>query len=60
MIIIREALRRGAVLASLVGHTSNVLSICFAPDGTKLVSGSLDQTVGLFPSLYRLQHNTHD
>ena len=45
LIIIREALRRGAVLATFVGHTSNVLSLCFAPDGTKLVSGSLDQTV---------------
>lgn len=40
LIIIREARRRGAVMAILRGHRGNVLSVAFAPDGSKLVSGA--------------------
>jgi WD40 repeat protein len=38
----------GAQVASCVGHTFDVWSVAFAPDGKTLVSGSADQTVRLW------------
>ncbi|KAG2069071.1 hypothetical protein BDR04DRAFT_1157151, partial [Suillus decipiens] len=37
-----------AVLAELMGHTDSVLSVSFSPDGTRIVTGSQDQTVRLW------------
>ena len=38
----------GASLQKLSGHTSNVESVAFAPDGQSLASGSTDGTVRLW------------
>ena len=35
----------GEIKSSLRGHTDCVWSVCFSPDGTKIVSGSSDETV---------------
>jgi eukaryotic-like serine/threonine-protein kinase len=35
---------RGSI-ATLYGHSDSVTSVCFAPDGSRLVSGSLDTTI---------------
>ena len=32
-------------MRTLEGHTSEVLSVAFSPDGTRVVSGSLDRLV---------------
>ncbi|MFO1170156.1 MAG: caspase family protein [Hyphomicrobiaceae bacterium] len=37
--------RDGARIADLVGHTSNVWALAATPDGSRLVSGSDDQTI---------------
>ena len=30
------------------GHSSSVTSVCFSPDGTRIVSGSWDKTVRIW------------
>jgi hypothetical protein len=40
--------RPGQELLTLKGHTNLVSSVAFSPDGTRLASGSLDQTVKLW------------
>jgi WD40 repeat protein len=34
----------------LTGHTNSVLGVAFSPDGTRIASGSYDQTVRLWPA----------
>ncbi len=38
----------GTLLATLTGHTDQVTSVAFAPDGQTLASGSWDGTVRLW------------
>jgi WD40 repeat protein/tRNA A-37 threonylcarbamoyl transferase component Bud32 len=40
--------RSGALLFSLAGHGAPVRTVCFAPDGRSLASGSDDQTVRIW------------
>lgn len=46
--IIRLWEASGSLLETLDGHTDEVRSICFSPDGTKLASGSTDGTTRLW------------
>jgi WD40 repeat protein len=41
-------LRVGEVIASHAGHTENVLAVALSADGTRLLTGSDDTTVGLW------------
>jgi WD40 repeat protein len=43
-------LRRGTVLVTLGGHSGRVTSVAWTPDGTRLVSASLDGTVRTWDS----------
>jgi WD40 repeat protein len=52
---------------TLEGHTDRVISACFSPDGTRALSGSLDQTIKLWNIIdgdcictVRLGVNTND
>ena len=38
----------GALIRTLIGHTSGVLSVAFSPDGQTLASGSRDDTIKLW------------
>src|ERR1700733_5867615 len=38
----------GALLHTLTGHSHHVLSVAFSPDGTRVVSGSSDNTFRLY------------
>ena len=35
-------------LKTLMGHASNVYSVAYSPDGTKIVSGSWDDTIKIW------------
>lgn len=35
-------------LKTLVGHSGNVLSVAYSPNGTKIISGSADGTVKIW------------
>ena len=35
-------------LQTLVGHSNDVNSVAYSPDGTKIISGSLDKTVRIW------------
>ena len=37
-----------SLLSTLQGHSSPVWSVCYSPDGTKVVSGSTDNTVRIW------------
>ena len=37
--------KSGQEVLTLRGHTGGVTSVCFSPDGTRLVSTSVDNTV---------------
>jgi hypothetical protein len=43
-VVVRD-FRTGFVVSQMRGHTDRVWSVCFSPDGTKIVSGSWDKTV---------------
>jgi len=36
--------KTGAELLTLKGHTNDVRSVCFSPDGSRIVTGSFDKT----------------
>ena len=36
---------KSALIRTLEGHTASVNSVAVTPDGTKIVSGSLDNTI---------------
>ncbi len=36
---------------TLFGHTESISSVCFSPDGTRVVSGSLDKTIKVWDSV---------
>lgn len=40
----------GALLETLVGHTGNVYTVVYSPDGSTIASGSWDGTVCLWDS----------
>ena len=42
----------GQSLRTLEGHSDAVLAVAFSPDGKKLVSGSDDHTLRVWPILY--------
>jgi WD40 repeat protein len=48
MIIDKFPARKKEVLVDFTGHTSTVYSANFSPDGTKVVSGSFDNTAKIF------------
>jgi WD40 repeat protein len=37
----------GEILRVLTGHTSSVMTVLFTPDGSKVITGSLDSTIGV-------------
>lgn len=39
------------LLATLVGHTQHVRSVCVSPDGSRIISGSLDSTVRVWDAV---------
>ena len=49
-ICIWDVNRRELAVGPLIGHTFSVLSVAYSPDGTRLVSGSTDNTVRIWNS----------
>lgn len=41
-------IKTGELLRELVGHTDGVTSVCYSPDGERLVSASTDKTIRLW------------
>ena len=35
-------------LQTLMGHTNKVISVAYSPDGTKIISGSGDETIKIW------------
>ncbi|MBI1325815.1 protein kinase [bacterium] len=46
-VIVRESVS-GKVVHTLTGHTANVVSVAFSPDGTRLATASYDRTVKIW------------
>ncbi|MCS6933573.1 MAG: T9SS type A sorting domain-containing protein [Chitinophagales bacterium] len=46
----------GALHKTLSGHTGDVVTVCFSPDGSKLVTGSADNTAKLWDATGALLH----
>lgn len=41
-------MKKNEVEATLNGHTDDVHSVCFSPDGRKLASGSWDKSIKIW------------
>ena len=54
----------GALVSTLEGHSEGVTSVCYSPDGSKIASGSWDETVRVWDAatgalISTLEGHTH-